>query len=248
MSALDLIDATVRLGGRIVLETVNLRVSPGEMVALCGPNGAGKSSALRALAGLVPLVDGAARLGGRDVAAMAAAERARAVAYLAQERTVAWNLPAAEVAALGSPPGSGAEVAQALAEMKATALAARGINDLSGGERARVLIARALAQPAQAILADEPTAGLDPDGQLLVMERLLARAGAGQAVLVCLHDLDLAVRAAHRIVVLHHGRVRADAAPREALSDVVLAEVFGLSASWVDGRPRFDRSQGTRSS
>ncbi len=248
MSALELIDATLILGGRMALESVNLRVETGELVALCGPNGAGKSSALRALAGLVPLTGGAARLGGRDVAAMAPAERARAAAYLAQERTVAWNLPAAEVVALGSPPGSGPRVSAALGEMQATDLAARGINDLSGGERARVLIARALAQPARTILADEPTAGLDPDGQLLVMERLRARAGAGQAVLVCLHDLDLAVRAADRIVVLHHGRVRADAAPREALSVAVLAEVFGLSATWVDGRPRYDRSQGTRSS
>ncbi|MBU1326161.1 MAG: ABC transporter ATP-binding protein [Alphaproteobacteria bacterium] len=241
MSALALIGARVSLGGRPALDGVDLSLRAGELVALCGPNGAGKSTAIRALAGLIRLDGGEARLGGDVVIGLPAAERARRVAYLAQERTVAWNLKAADVAALGSPPGSGPRVVAALAEMQAGALADRGINDLSGGERARVLIARALAQPASALLADEPTAGLDPDGQLLVMDRLASRATAGQAVLVSLHDLDLAARFAHRIVVLHDGRVRADAAPRQALDDKVLAAVFGVRADWIDGRPRFDR-------
>lgn len=241
MSALELIGARVRLGGRPALDGVDLAVREAELVVLCGPNGAGKSTAIRALAGLIRLDAGEAWLGGDVATRLAAAERARRVAYLAQERTVAWNLKAADVAALGSPPGSETRVAAALTEMQAGSLADRGINDLSGGERARVLIARALAQPSVAILADEPTAGLDPDGQLLVMERLAARATAGQAVLVSLHDLDLAARFADRIVVLHEGLVRADAAPREALNDDLLAAVFGLGADWIDGRPRFDR-------
>lgn len=241
MSALELSGARATLGGRPALDGVGLVVGAGELVALCGPNGAGKSTAIRALAGLIALESGSARLGGEEVAGLSPAERARRVAYLAQERTVAWNLRAGDVAALGSPPGSGARVSAALAEMQAEALTDRGVNDLSGGERARVLIARTLAQPATALLADEPTAGLDPDGQLLVMERLAARAKGGQAVLVSLHDLDLAARFADRIVVLHHGRVRADAAPRQALNDEMLAAVFGVRADWIDGRPRFDR-------
>lgn len=241
MRALELSDARATLGGRTALDGVDLVVGAGELVALCGPNGAGKSTAIRALAGLIALESGSARLGGEDVAGLSLAERAGRAAYLAQDRTVAWNLRAGDVAALGSPLGSEARVAAALAEMQAGGLADRGVNDLSGGERARVLIARALAQPAAALLADEPTAGLDPDGQLLVMERLAARAKGGQAVLVSLHDLDLAARFADRIVVLHHGRARADAAPRQALNDEVLAAVFGVRADWIDGRPRFDR-------
>jgi len=241
VSGLELSGARATLGGRPALDGVDLVVGAGELVALCGPNGAGKSTAIRALAGLIALESGSARLGGEEVARLSPAERARQVAYLAQERTVAWNLRAGDVAALGSPPGSETRVAAALAEMQADGLADRGVNDLSGGERARVLIARAFAQPAAALLADEPTAGLDPDGQLLVMERLAARAKGGQAVLVSVHDLDLAARFADRIVVLHHGRLRADAAPRQALNDEVLAAVFGVRASWIDGRPRFDR-------
>jgi len=241
VSAMELSAARAMLGGRAALDGVDLVVGPGELVALCGPNGAGKSTAIRALAGLVALEAGSALLGGGDVGQMAPAERARRVAYLAQERTVAWNLRAGDVAALGSPPGSGARVEAALAEMQADGLVDRGVNDLSGGERARVLIARALAQPAAALLADEPTAGLDPDGQLLVMERLAARAKGGQAVLVSLHDLDLAARFADRIVVLHQGRVHADGAARQALNDEMLAAVFGVRADWIDGRPRFDR-------
>lgn len=241
MSALELSGARATLGGRAALDGVDLVVGAGELVVLCGPNGAGKSMAIRALAGLVGLDAGMARLAAEDVAGLSPAERARRVAYLAQERTVAWNLRAGDLAALGSPPGFGAHVVAALAEMQADGLADRGVNDLSGGERARVLIARALAQPAAALLADEPAAGLDPDGQLLVMERLAARAKGGQAVLVSLHDLDLAARFADRIVVLHHGRVHADGPPRQALGDEVLASVFGVRADWLDGRPRFDR-------
>jgi iron complex transport system ATP-binding protein len=242
VTGLALNGADVALGGRPVLIGVELTVRPGELVALCGPNGAGKSMAIRALAGLLPLDGGRATLDGVSVSDLSVAEQARRVAYLAQDRTVAWNLRAGDVAALGSPPDLHGAVVAALEEMGVAGLADRGINDLSGGERARVLVARALAQPATALLADEPTAGLDPDGQLLVMERLAARARAGRAVLVSLHDLDLAVRWADRIVVLHQGRVRADSAPREALYDGVLAEVFGLKADWIDGRPRFDRA------
>lgn len=241
MTALELIGARVTLGGRQALAVVDLQVRPGELTALCGPNGAGKSTALRALAGVVDLSGGQARLGGQDVRDLSPARRAELTAYLAQDRTVAWNLRARDVAALGVPPQAAGRVDEALAELGVAALADRGINDLSGGERARVLIARALAQPAAALLADEPTAGLDPDGRLLTLDLLKARAKRGQAVLVSLHDLDLAARFADRIVVLHQGRVRADAPPREALGDAVLAEVFGLGARWIEGEPRFDR-------
>ena len=218
MSALELVGVQVRLGGRPALEGASLAVRAGELVALCGPNGAGKSTALRALAGLLPLQVGSARLGGMDVGRLSPPERATRLAYLAQDRSVAWNLRARDVAALGVPPGAEDRVERALSDLGMAEHAGRGVNDLSGGERARVLIARALAQPAEALLADEPTAGLDPDGRLQVMELLRDRARAGQAVLVSLHDLDLAARFADRLVVLHRGRVRAEGAPEAALS------------------------------
>jgi iron complex transport system ATP-binding protein len=232
-------DADASLGGRTVLDGADVLVERGQLVAVVGPNGAGKSSLIRAFAGLLPLTGGVVRLQGDDVNRLSARDRAERVAYLPQEGRIAWNLPAIEVAALGAPFLSGPEamaaVRAALDEVEAGHLADRGVAEMSGGERARVLLARALAANAPALLADEPTAGLDPDAQLMVLERLRARAAAGQAVLVSLHDLTLAARFADRIVVLDAGRVVADAAPLAALTPEVMAETFGLAARWIDG-------------
>jgi len=236
---LILSDASARLGGRAVLKGADLKVHAGEFVTLVGPNGAGKSSVIRAFAGLLPLVGGVARLGGDDVAALSPRERAARAAYLPQERRIAWNLPAVEVAALGAPflaaEEALARARRALAEVEADHLADRGVAEMSGGERARVLLARALATEASALMLDEPIAGLDPEAQLMVLERMRARADAGQAVLVSLHDLPLAARFAHRVAVLDHGAMAADAAPLQALTPDVLQRVFGLSARWVEG-------------
>jgi len=232
-------DADASLGGRAVLDGTDVLVEAGELVAVVGPNGAGKSSLIRAFAGLLPLSGGVVRLQGDDVTTLSLRARAARVAYLPQEGRIAWNLPAIEVAALGAPFLSGADALSAartaLEEVEAGHLADRGVAEMSGGERARVLLARALTTGAQALLADEPTAGLDPEAQLMVMERLRARAAAGQAVLVSLHDLALAARFADRIVVLDAGRVVADAAPLAALTPEVMAGTFGLAARWIDG-------------
>lgn len=226
--------ATARMGDRAVLDGVDLEVRPGELVALCGPNGAGKTSVLRAVLGLLKLEAGAAPLAGLS-------ERARAerAAYLPQDRRIAWNLPAVEVAALGAPFLSGGEALQraraALDEAGVSHLADRGVAEMSGGERARVLLARALAAPAPLLLADEPAAGLDPDARLLVMERLRARATGDRSVLVSLHDLGLAARFADRVVVVRDGHVAAEGVPMNALAPELLKSVFGLTAAWVDG-------------
>ena len=239
MNALALEGATARLGGRAVLDGVSLQVGAGELVALVGPNGAGKSSVIRALAGLLPLTGGRALLGGESVAGLSPRERAGLAGYLPQERRIAWNLPAVEVAALGAPflaPDEAlARARRALAEVEADHLADRGVAEMSGGERARVLLARALATEARALLVDEPVAGLDPEAQLMVLERLRARADAGQAVLASLHDLPLAARFADRVVVLDRGAVAADRRPLAALTPDVLRRVFGLSADWIEG-------------
>ena len=238
MSALRLESATARLGGRSVLDAVTLAVAPGELVALVGPNGAGKSSAIRALVGLLPLTAGRAFLGGNDLAGLSPRERAARAAYLPQERRIAWNLPAIEVAALGAPFLAAGEAlaraSRALVDVEADHLGDRGVAEMSGGERARVLLARALTTQAAALLVDEPVAGLDPEAQLMVLELLRGRVDGGQAVLASLHDLALAARFADRVVVLDHGRVVADGSPLDALTPDVLRQVFGLSARWVD--------------
>lgn len=239
MSLLSLEKVQARLGKAVVLDGVDLSVSAGEVVALCGPNGAGKSSVIRVAVGLLDTTGGQVRLGGTQIADLSHRQKAERAAYLPQERRIAWNLPAVEVAALGSPFLSGGEAlaraVAALDEVGAGHLADRGVAEMSGGERARVLLARALVVDAPLLLADEPIAGLDPDAQRLVLERLRARADGGAGVLVSLHDLTLAATMADRVVVLDQGRVVADAAPIQALSPAVLRQVFGLDGGWIEG-------------
>lgn len=239
MSLLSLEKVQARLGKAVVLDGVDLSVAAGEVVALCGPNGAGKSSVIRAAVGLLETTGGQVRLGGTQIADLSHRQRAERAAYLPQERRIAWNLPAVEVAALGAPFLPGAEAltraVAALDEVGAGHLADRGVAEMSGGERARVLLARALVVDAPLLLADEPIAGLDPDAQRLVLERLRARADDGAGVLVSLHDLTLAATMADRVVVLDLGRVVADAVPIRALSPAVLRQVFGLDGGWIEG-------------
>lgn len=238
MSLLSLKAVRARIGSKPVLDGVDLTVSAGEVVALCGPNGAGKSSVIRAAVGLLPVESGEVRLGEAALDDLAPRQRAERLSYLPQERRIAWNLPAAEVAALGAPFLSGdAALAKAKAALEAVGaghLADRGVAEMSGGERARVLLARALVVDAPLLLADEPIAGLDPDAQRLVLERLKARAGSEGGVLVSLHDLTLAAAFADRVVVLDQGRVVADSAPIQALSPDVLRGVFGLDGQWIE--------------
>lgn len=230
---------TLSRGKRTVVHDVSLSVTPGELVALVGPNGAGKTSLIQAVCGLLKPDAGRVWLEGADLVTLGPRNRARALAYLPQDGTVAWNLPAIEVVALGAvflePDGARARATAALEEVEAGALADRGVAELSGGERARVLLARVLASEAGLILADEPVAGLDPEGQLLVLERLKARAGAGQTVVASLHDLSLAARFADRVIVMDQGKVRADGPPAQALSPAILRDVFGLAGRWLDG-------------
>lgn len=226
-----------RIARSTVLDDVALTVVPGELVALVGPNGAGKTSVLKAALGLLPIAAGTVSIDGRPLGDLDSRQRADAMAYLPQERRIAWNMPAVEIAALGLPflPGdqARARALEALSEVQAGDLADRGVAEMSGGERARVLIARVLATGAKALLLDEPVAGLDPDAQFLLMDRLRARALNGQAVVVSLHDLSLAARYADRVVVMDAGRVAADGPATDALSPEVLAEVFRLHARWM---------------
>jgi len=204
-----------------------------------GPNGAGKTTLLRAVAGLAPY-DGRITVAGQDLATLAPAARARLMAYLPQRRDVAWGLAARDVVALGRLPHLGvgrresdadrAAIAAAMTAADVAALADRPVDRLSGGERARVLLARALAQAAPLLLADEPTAALDPFHQLQVMEVLRAEAEAGRAVVAVLHDLALAARFAHRVALLSDGRLAAVGSPEEVLTEDRLAAVYRVTA------------------
>ena len=228
---------TVRRGRRDVLADVSLRVAAGEMLGLVGPNGAGKTTLLRAALGLQPGAAGGVRLAGRPLEALSERERATVAGYLPQERRVAWNMPALDVAALGAAalaPHEGRALALAcLTELEVGELAGRGVLDMSGGERARVLLARLLATRAPLLVADEPAAGLDPEAQLLILERLRARAEQGAAVVVTSHDLAIAARFCDRLAVLHRGTLRTVAEPHAALSREILAEVFALDGELI---------------
>ncbi|WP_411286682.1 ABC transporter ATP-binding protein [Phenylobacterium sp.] len=230
--ALELSNATVTRAGRIVLAQASLCAHPGEVVGVVGANGAGKTTLLRAALGLARVDLGSAQLGGRELGAISEAERAALAAYLPQERRVGWNLSAWRVAGLGAfhlpPREARARAEAALARVGLSGLETRGVLDMSGGERARALLARLLVTAAPLLVADEPAAGLDPDAQLLALELFRQEAARGAAVVLTLHDLSLAARACDRIVVLQAGRVVADGPPGEALAPAVLASAFGL--------------------
>jgi iron complex transport system ATP-binding protein len=238
MIAARLRHAQVRLGGRLVLDAVTLDVAAGEVVGVVGANGAGKTTLLRALLGLAPLSAGEARLAEQPVASLSEKARAALVAYLPQDRRVAWNLAAWRIAALGAvdrPAGVARDAAlAALNEVGLSDLADRGVLDMSGGERARVLLARLMATRAPLLVADEPAAGLDPEAQLLAADLLRRQADAGRAVLVTMHDLTLAARHCDRLAVLGAGRLLIAAPPREALTPEILATAFHLDGALID--------------
>ena len=237
-AALQVEGLSVRLGGRSVLSEVSLTARAGEVLGVLGPNGAGKTTLLRAALGLQAFSAGSVSLGGRALDSLNDRERSGMAAYLPQERRVAWNMPAWRIAALGaanrSPTAGHAEALACLEELEVGDLAERGVLDMSGGERARVLLARLLVTRAPLLVADEPAAGLDPETQFLALERLRSRAEAGAAVVVTLHDLTLAARTCDRLVVLDHGRVVADGSAAEALTPACLAQVFGLDGALVE--------------
>lgn len=234
-AALSLHEAVAAQGGRIVLHGVSLEARAGEVLGVIGQNGAGKTTLLKAALGLVKLEAGAARLAGHDVRALSDPARAALAAYLPQERRVGWNLPAWRIASLGAfgqPPAKARTAAMAALQRVGLAdLAERGVLDMSGGERARALLARLLATQAPLLVADEPTAGLDPDAQLLAMDLFREEAARGAAVVVTLHDLTLAARSCDRLAVLHEGLIVALGAPVEALTPQVFAQAFGLTGA-----------------
>ena len=231
---------SVRLGGRLAVEQLSLSLPRAHVAALVGPNGAGKTTLLRALAGLLP-AEGAVLVDGSAVISLDLRERARRFAYLPQGQNVHWPLPVRDVVALGryphgatDPSRLGADdiaiVEHAMSATDVAAFADRPVTELSGGERSRVLLARALAVAAPVILADEPTTSLDPRHQIEVMH-LLRTAARSALVIVVTHDLGLAARFADTVIVLQNGRLAASGPPQTTLSDDLLARVFEVRAA-----------------
>ena len=232
----------VRLGGNAVLTDIGATLRAGRVTAILGPNGAGKSTLVKAAAGLVVPHRGHVRLGGSDVATLDPRERAQAIGYLPQDAVVHWNITVHEVVAIGrmphvaTPAANRAAVALALAETDTAHLADRPVAELSGGERARVLLARVLAGRPAWLLVDEPLASLDPAHQFDLLDRLRAVARAGAGVVMVLHDLAHAARVADDVLVLDGGRLVAT-----ALTPAVVDAVFGVTVAHVaddDGRMR----------
>jgi iron complex transport system ATP-binding protein len=243
VSALSASNLTVSLGTKEIVRDASLSLDAGELVALVGPNGAGKTTLMRALAGLVP-ARGTITFADKPLGVLSPRERARMVSYLPQGHVFYWPISVESIVMLGRTPHADpfssvspddrAAVAHALAITETQGFAERAVTTLSGGEKARVALARALATQAPVLLADEPTAALDPRHQLVVMELLREAARRGNAILVIMHDLTLAARFADRVLVMNEGRIVAGGAPAEALAPELLASVFGIEAATVE--------------
>ncbi len=235
MSLLSLRALSVTLRERQVLESVSLDVGPGELVGLIGPNGAGKTTLMRAALGLIGAT------GESSLAALSPEARAKAAAWMPQAREIAWPVTVETLVALGRlphgrrpGPADRAAVDAALARMALEPFRHRTATRLSGGEQARALIARALAQDTPLLMADEPIAGLDPAHQIATMEVFRDLARDGHGIIVSLHDLGLAARHCTRVVVLAEGRMIAEGPPSEVMTADLLARAFHISAFHVE--------------
>ncbi len=223
-------------GGKLVLDRVSASLEPGQITAICGPNGAGKTSLLLGLAGLLDPAAGGVTLGEGELKTLPAQTRAKALGYLPQSADVAWDVAVESLVALGRLPHRDrgeAEIEAAIAALSLEELRHRPVSRLSGGERARALLARVLAGTPQWILADEPLAALDLAHQLALITHFKACAVAGQGVVIVLHDLALAMNHADRVLVLRDGRLLADSAPDQALSSENIANGWGIQTEWL---------------
>jgi len=225
-------------GKTSVLNDINVVAKPGVLIGLVGPNGSGKSCLLKTVAGLITPDAGRVSLSGRSVHTFAPRARAQQIAWLAQNRSAAWALSVRELVSLGRAPYRGrlgklsgddeSAVDRALASAHCADLQNRHFDRLSGGEQGRVLLARALAVSAPLILADEPTASLDPYYQISIMHSLRDETKSGKTVIVSLHDLSLAAQFCDQIWVMHAGQLVTNDKADTALSDSVLADVFKI--------------------
>jgi iron complex transport system ATP-binding protein len=242
---IDMRAVSVRLGGVLVVDGVDLRVEERAWVTIIGPNGAGKSTLLRAVGGLVAYT-GKIALDGRGSDTLRRRERARTVAMVAQTPVVPPGMRVIDYVLLGRTPyiaplgresaSDLSAVDEVLASLDLTAFAGRRLETLSGGERQRAFLARALAQGAKILLLDEPTSALDIGHQQEVLDLVdRLRAERGLTVLSTMHDLSIAGEYADRMVLLAGGRVVVAGTPREVLTEAVLAEHYRARVTVIDG-------------
>jgi len=225
-------------GDRTVLRGVDFSLDPGEVVAIVGPNGAGKSTLLHALLGLIPKSRGAVLIGGLAIETLRRRDIARKIAFVPQESRTNFAFTVRELVAMGRTPYLGrfrperdvdtAAVDHALEVTETRAFEGRILSELSGGERQRVHLARAIAQTTDVLLLDEPTANLDLEHQLEVLDLIRKLAQTGKAAAVALHDLSLAARYADRLVVLADGRIVASGKPESVVTEALLSQWFHI--------------------
>ncbi|MCG8489462.1 MAG: ABC transporter ATP-binding protein [Chromatiales bacterium] len=231
-----------------ILEQIDVHIEPGEMLGLIGPNGAGKSSLLRLLAGVTAADAGTLTLAGKPVDQLSPKARARQIAYLPQLTEIAWPMSVERLVALGrlphlehwqqATPEDQTAIEKVIEQTDLTAFRSRPYNTLSGGEQARVQLARALVTEADILLADEPVSALDPAHQLDVMTLLQAYVQAGHGVIIVLHDLALAAHYSSRLQLLHQGRMLAEGAADHVLSDHFLEAAYGIAINPTDHRAK----------
>ncbi|HIW61577.1 MAG TPA: heme ABC transporter ATP-binding protein [Candidatus Stackebrandtia excrementipullorum] len=231
---LEAFGVTVELSGKTVVDDVHVDARAGEVLALVGPNGAGKSTLLSALSGDAVPSKGSVEVRGRSVSAWSALELAMRRAVLPQAATLSFPFVVADVVAMGRAPWSGtprdendeAHIDEAMRRCEVEEFGPRSFQALSGGERARVALARVLAQDTDILMLDEPTAAMDLRHQELVLRLCREKASAGVAVIVVLHDLGLAAAYCDRVAILHHGRLEACGAPAAVFEADLLSRVY----------------------
>ncbi len=229
---------SVTLGQRIVIDQVSVALMPGRITAIIGPNGAGKTSLIRALAGIAVPSSGGITLNGTPISALSPNSRARQIGYLAQVSQPHWNVTAAELVALGRlphrrafvapSPADEAAVAAALIATNSAHLATRQIDQMSGGEQARVKLARVLACDPDWILADEPLANLDPPHRRDVLALLRAVAKRGKGVAIVLHQLSAAADIADDLIMMRDGKIIAAGAKIDMFTPANLRSAFDM--------------------
>ncbi|GAN59612.1 ABC transporter [Acetobacter cibinongensis] len=233
---------TSHIGARPVLHGVSAQFQAGQLTGLLGPNGAGKSTLLRTMADVLTAAQGTVLLDGKPLAAFSARQKAQYLAYIPQGQEQVPPMSVREVVSLGRLPyresTEGAAhhpaVTEALALTGLTELSDRKADQLSGGEHARLMLARALATQAPVLLADEVLAALDPAHALSVMHLFRAVAAQGRCIVLVIHDLLLATRFCDRLLVLQNGQVQLDGPP-VALTQGMVQHVYGVSTRWIEG-------------
>ena len=244
MSDLNINQLSVQLGNKTILDNISCSFPAGKVTGLIGPNGAGKSTLLKSFFKLVP-AKGAFTYAGKDISSLSAAERSTYLSYLPQERELAWAMSVENVIRLGFS-HAGANTRSSVTQSEDERLKSildkldllefrnRSASSLSGGELARVLIARALAQDTPVLLADEPLAGLDPYHQIKIMMHLKAHSKGGKTVVTSIHDLSMAAQWCDHLILLDQGRIVSWGKPANVLTANSLKEIYKIDARIED--------------